>query len=72
MTKLVYEVNEEDVVRARNQLKASLLYSIDSSGGERPPGRVPAIPFFSIEPAAGNTPGAIRTVNHHMCVCANE
>ena len=35
VTKLVYEVNEEDVVRARNQLKAALLYSIDSTGGER-------------------------------------
>lgn len=34
VTKLVYEVNEEDVIRARNQLKAALLYQIDSSGGE--------------------------------------
>lgn len=36
ITKLVYEVSEEDVVRARNQLKSSILFSIDGSGGERP------------------------------------
>lgn len=34
MTKLVYEVAEEDVIRARNQLKASILFSMDGSGGE--------------------------------------
>lgn len=33
MTKLVYEVAEEDVIRARNQLKAAMLFSMDSSGG---------------------------------------
>lgn len=33
VTKLVYEVNEEDVVRARNQLKAAMLFGIDSTGG---------------------------------------
>jgi len=32
VTKLVYEVNEEDVVRARNQLKAAMLFGIDSTG----------------------------------------
>ena len=33
ITKLVYEVSEEDVTRARNQLKASILFSMDGSGG---------------------------------------
>lgn len=33
VTKLVYEVSEEDVTRARNQLKASILFSMDGSGG---------------------------------------
>ncbi len=32
----MYEVSEEDVVRARNQLKSSILFSIDGSGGELP------------------------------------
>jgi processing peptidase subunit beta len=32
VTKLVYEVSEEDVTRARNQLKSSILFSIDGSG----------------------------------------
>jgi processing peptidase subunit beta len=32
LTKLVYEVAEEDVVRARNQLKASILFGMDGSG----------------------------------------
>lgn len=32
VTKLVYEVSEEDVSRARNQIKASLLFSTDGSG----------------------------------------
>lgn len=36
ITKLVYEVSEEDVVRARNQLKASILFSMDGSGGTSP------------------------------------
>lgn len=34
MTKLVYEVADEDVIRARNQLKAAMLFNMDSSGGE--------------------------------------
>lgn len=32
MTKLVYEVSDEDVVRARNQLKTAMLFNLDSSG----------------------------------------
>jgi hypothetical protein len=34
MTKLCYEVSEADVARARNQLKASLLFLQDSSQRE--------------------------------------
>ena len=33
VTKLVYEVSEEDVIRARNQIKSSMLFSVDGSGG---------------------------------------
>jgi hypothetical protein len=34
VTKLCYEVAEPDVARARNQLKASLLFAQDSSQSE--------------------------------------
>ncbi len=34
MTKLVYEVTEDDVTRAKNQLKAMQLFGIGNTGGE--------------------------------------
>ena len=34
VTKLVYEVTEDDVTRAKNQLKAMQLFGIGNTGGE--------------------------------------
>lgn len=33
VTKLVYEVSEDDVTRAKNQFKAMQLFGIDSTSG---------------------------------------
>ena len=41
VTKLVYEVSEDDVTRAKNQFKAMQLFGIDSTTGTLP---VTAIP----------------------------
>ena len=34
VTKLVYEVTDDDVTRAKNQLKAMQLFGIGNTGGE--------------------------------------
>ncbi len=36
MSSLIYNASEEQVVRARNQLKASILFSQDGPGGGLP------------------------------------